>query len=131
MGYVRNATRMHSESDYLLAIPGAQLEFWVDATLGLTEQGLCLLRDGNPGGIWVDDSLGLIEEEICLSGRESSGGIWSFRGLKPGSYKIRFIYKNSNSIGKVFVGGQERFQEVCNNLWVGTVLTPFVEFQLL
>lgn len=104
-GYARNATRMHQKSDYLLVLPKESLEIWLDATVTKTDRG------------------------YYLSGQEGSGGVWKFGELKPGSYRVRFIYHNSQSTGWVIDGRRRR--EVCNNLWIGTVFTPFLEFQLL
>lgn len=100
MGYARNATRAPQESDFLLAMPGESLTFFMDAEF-----------------YWFDCKL-------RLAGEARDGGFWHFDDLKPGKYRVRFTYRNQSAVKQILYGG------TIEGLWTGIVSTSFVEFRL-
>jgi len=103
--YNTNATIGTDESHFLLATPEESLTCFIDAELR-----------------WYLDS-----NQLVMQGRDSIGGYWSFRYLNSGSYRVRFTYKglSQHDVAKLLPG------VVLENLWTGTVATPFVEFKLV
>jgi hypothetical protein len=96
-----NATKAPQEADFLLAMPGESLTFFVEGEL------YCY------------------EDKFGLRGYESSGGVWTFHDLKPGRYQVRFTYENRNAVRKIYRGG------TVEDLWTSIASTPWVEFRLV
>ncbi|WP_449419519.1 hypothetical protein [Phormidium nigroviride] len=69
------------------------------------------------------------EDDLMLSGRDKSGGIWTFHNLKPGKYKVWFLYENQEAT-KEIDRDEDKGAKV-EGLWVGSVSTPFLEFCLI
>jgi len=104
-GYGRNATRYPKLSDFYWLQPGEHFTFFLNGKL-----------------CWY-------EAELTLSGRDKSGGIWTFHNLKPGKYKVWFLYENQKAT-KEIQRGEDKGAKV-EYLWVGSVSTPFLEFCLI
>ncbi|MFB2920074.1 hypothetical protein [Aerosakkonema funiforme] len=96
-----NATKTPQETDFILAMPGENLTFFVEGEL------YCY------------------EDKFELRGYESSGGVWTFRTLNPGRYRVRFTYENQNAMRKIPYGG------TVEGLWTGKASTPWEEFRLV
>ncbi len=97
----RNATKAPQEADFLLAMPGESLAFFVEGQL------YCY------------------QDKFGLGGYESSGGAWAFRTLNPGRYQVRFTYENRDAVRKIYYGGS------VEGLWTGKASTPWEEFRLV
>lgn len=105
-GAAANLLILPKESDFLLAMPGESVSFFVDGKL-----------------YWY-------KRELLLTGDQSSGGVWTFHNFKPGTYRVRFTYQNKSPVGKIYQGREMRFKELFRNVWTGMVSTPFVSFRL-
>ena len=105
-GYGRNATKPVTESNYFVAEPQSSLTFWCNSSLG-----------------WCGD-------KFCLWGYESSGGVWYFHDLDIGTYRACFTYENPSSTGKV-QGRMGKLRDMYDDLWVGKVTTPSIEFKII
>ncbi|MDZ8262815.1 hypothetical protein [Nostoc sp. ChiQUE01b] len=94
------------ESDYPFAMPGESLTFFPNIEI--------FWIWGNQFGISI------------LSG---NGGKWIFHTVKPGNYQFRFIYKNQNEKATLY-SSVSRDMNLIEEIWMGEVLTPFVELHL-
>lgn len=113
-GYAVNVLQGVRESDFLLAMPGESVTFFVDGKVYWYKRGLVY---------WY-------KRQLNLRGRANCGGFWFFHNLKPGTYQVRFTYQNKSPVGEIYQRG-ERFKELFRDLWTGMVSTPFVEFRLV
>jgi hypothetical protein len=98
----RNATKYPQEVDYMLAMPGKSVTYFLE---------------------------GNFEERKKLQGNEPSGGVWCFDNLKPGKYRVRFTYRNENTVAIIDKGSNEDMKLI-DNIWKGMVSTPFVDFRI-
>jgi hypothetical protein len=99
--YGVNGIKIPQESDFLLAMPGENLTFFLDAQFS-----------------WSN-------HKLRLGGYARNGGVWHFDALKPGIYRVRFTYENRDAVRKIYYGGS------IEGLWTGMVSTPFVSFRLV
>jgi hypothetical protein len=99
----RNATKYPQEVDYMLAMPGESVTYFLE---------------------------GRFEERKKLQGNEPSGGVWCFDNLKPGKYRVRFTYRNENTAAIIDKGSNEDMKLI-EGIWKGMVSTPFVDFRIL
>jgi hypothetical protein len=101
--YNRDGTRRTEESHFILAIPGEDLTYFVDGEI-----------------YWNRDKL-------VMRGFDNIGGVWFYQNLKPESYRVRFTYRGvtPSTLARLF------HKVVVENLWTGTVVTPFIEFNLI
>ncbi|MEH2324060.1 MAG: hypothetical protein V7K32_10890 [Nostoc sp.] len=98
----RNATKYPQEVDYMLAMPGESVTYFLE---------------------------GKFEERKKLQGNEPSGGVWCFDNLKPGKYRVRFTYRNENTVAIIDKGSNEDMK-LLEGIWKGMVSTPFVDFRI-
>lgn len=99
--YGVNGIKIPQESDFMLAMPGENLTFFLDAQLS-----------------WWN-------HKLRLGGYARNGGVWHFDALNPGIYRVRFAYRNQDAVRQIYGGGS------IEGLWIGVVSTPFVEFRLV
>lgn len=91
------------KSDFPLVLPGESVTFFREGILS-----------------WKNNRLD-------LGGNDGFGGFWLFLDLKPGIYKLRFIYQNYDSVKQIY----EPEEEVLKGIWTGQVTTPFVTLNLV
>lgn len=101
--YNRDALRRIEEVHFLLAMPGEDLTYFIDGEI-----------------YWNRDKL-------VMRGFDSIGGVWFYQNLKPESYRVRFTYQglSLSRVARLLPG------VVIENIWTGTVLTPFIDFSLI
>lgn len=68
--------------------------------------------------------------QFVLSIDSGNGGSWDFEPIKPGSYQVRFLYHNTRREETVYDTSCQEFKLI-ENIWMGEVSTPFVEFQIV
>lgn len=68
--------------------------------------------------------------QFALSFDIDHSGRWIFEPLEPGSYQVRFLYQNTRGEETVYDDTCQEFKLI-ENIWIGEVFTPFVEFQLV
>lgn len=98
----RNATKYPQEIDFMLAMPGESVTYFLE---------------------------GKFEERKKLVGNEPSGGVWCFHNLKPGKYRVRFTYQNENTVA-IIDEGSNKDMKLIEGIWKGMVSTPFVDFRI-
>ncbi len=98
----RNASRLIRESDCPIVKSGESVTFYLDGTL-----------------TWQNNKL-------RLGGPDGFGGLWYFDGLKPGMYKIRFIYHSIQEMIQI----DRPEKKILENIWTGQVATPLVKVLL-
>ncbi|MBD2485119.1 hypothetical protein H6G57_24320 [Planktothrix sp. FACHB-1365] len=104
--------------------------------LGLRrEQLTCpLLQSGKSVTFFLDANLYWQDNLLHLGGTDGLGGGWDFKDLKPGTYKIQFLYNNSSAVNYCRDLTQDRKTSIpqrVEGLWTGQATTPFVEVRLV
>ncbi|GGA25938.1 hypothetical protein [Okeania sp. KiyG1] len=94
------------QSDFYVTMPGESTSFFIDAKI-------CWLC-GNNYGLSID----------------FNGGEFIFKPLRLGRYKLRLIYHNQTD-KNWFYDSVNKQTQVIEGLWIGRVLTPFVEIDLV
>jgi hypothetical protein len=95
------------ESDFRLAMPGKSITFFPEAKI-----------------FWVK------HDQLGISMATGNGGSYVFAPFKLGTYKFRFKYQNSNTVNATiydFLSQDKKLED----LWIGTVTTPFVELHIV
>jgi len=104
--YFTSFLRRRFASDFPLTMPGENVIFFPNAKL-----------------FWIKRKvLGL---EIAAG----DGGSWIFDNLTISTYKIRFILINQNAMAMVDDGVSKEIKLI-ENIWSGTVSTPFLNLNL-
>ncbi|BCL39461.1 hypothetical protein [Nostoc sp. MS1] len=93
-------------SDFILANPGRHLTFF-------------------PGGSISWD----YNERLTLHIEDCMGGTYFFWLPRLGNFRIRFNYINHRNLASVYDEKTGKKKQI-ENIWTGTVVTPFVEFKL-
>jgi hypothetical protein len=103
--YARNATKLPTESDFLLLQPQESLTFFIKAKF-----------------CWRNF-------QLELRGYDGTGGVWNLHNLKPGIYSVWFTYENHSQTGKID-GGLTPWR-LLEPLWTGVVSTPYEQFRIV
>ncbi|QLE59186.1 hypothetical protein [Nostoc sp. TCL26-01] len=104
------------ESDYVLVVPGESVTFSRDAFL-----------------CWIQNRKKKRERNLTLNIPSLYQDIYAFCPLYPGTYKLRFQYREfRESIEELSLWIEPTIlQTILQNLWTGKVLTPLVVLQLV
>jgi hypothetical protein len=94
------------ESDYLLALPGKSVTFFLKGSL-----------------FWSNDKL-------CFNVFDIFGFTTSFESLDSGKYKFRFSYTNFKSIRNADDMKTGKLTPV-DGFWTGTAITPFINIYIV
>jgi hypothetical protein len=105
--YARLRTLRCQESDFPLVVPGESVTFFPNARVFYFKH-----------------------EPFILNIAAGDGGYWSFNRINLGTYQIQFTYNNKDAVVTM------RHRELTDvkrieNLWIGIVSTPFLEFSLV
>jgi hypothetical protein len=104
--YASDWIREPDTSDFILANPGRHITFFPKGSIG-----------------WKQN------EKLVFSLEDCMGGIYFFWFPSLGNFKIRFQYINNRNAAKVYnrkTGDKKQIE----NIWTGTIITPFLEFNL-
>jgi hypothetical protein len=96
----KNATRLVEEWDIPLLMPGESLDFLMDAKFN-----------------WYKENF------LRFIGNVNYGGVWIFWNIKPGEYKVRFVYP-TQLVKKKMITLNEGRTEI-DKFWIGNIKTPF------
>jgi len=104
--------------------------------LGLRKEQLTcpLLLSGKSVTFFLDANLYWRDNLLHLGGTDGLGGGWDFEVLKPGTYKIQFLYNNSSGVLFCYDLTQDPKTSPprrVEGLWTGQAATPFVEVRLV
>ena len=99
------------------------------------EQLTCpLLQSGNSVTFFLDANLYWRDNLLHLGGTDGLGGGWDFEDLKPGTYKVQFLYGNSSAVASCYdltKDPKTTAPQILQGLWTGQAATPFVEVSLV
>ncbi|MCL1475564.1 hypothetical protein [Argonema antarcticum] len=98
------------ESDFVLAMPGERVTYLREAKL-----------------FWNDNQLLLGSHNSRVNLRL---GTWFYQDLKPGSYYVRFKYRNRESQATYYKPETKQYIRL-EAIWTGQVIIPFVEIRLV
>jgi hypothetical protein len=108
IGVSRDVTIAPQEADYPLVKPGESTTFWRNASVEWT-------NDGN---------------ELTFGFNDGFGGGWSFGNLKPNQYQLKLFYQNNMTTETIY-DSQTNQPKLLDNFWVGTMVSPAVEINLI
>lgn len=105
-GYFCDWSRQAEESDFVLAMPGKDVTFFPKTAL------------------WWQPN-----DRIQLVIDAEDGGAYTFEVTELGTYKIQLNYVNAKASVKIYDQETKNWKQI-ENIWMGMVTTPFVEFRL-
>ncbi|OCR02852.1 hypothetical protein BCD67_16375 [Oscillatoriales cyanobacterium USR001] len=105
--YSTTFLRRRFESDFPLTMPGENVIFFPHAKL-----------------LWIKRKV------LGLKIAAGDGGSWIFDNLTTATYKVRFILSNQNAKATVD-DGVSKEMKLIENVWSGTMSTPFMQFNLV
>ena len=105
-GYFSDWSRVAEDSDFVVVIPGKDVTFFPEATL------------------WWQEN-----DQLLLVNDAGDGGAYTFQLTDNGTYKIQINYVNKTGFIKIYEQETRNSQQI-ENIWMGMVTTPFVEFHL-
>lgn len=104
--YASDWVREPDTSDFILANPGRHITFFPGGSIG-----------------WDHNEKLVLYLEDCV------GGTYFFWFPSLGSFRIRFKYINDRNAANVHDRKNSETKQI-KNIWTGTIVTPFVEFNL-
>ncbi len=115
-GLITDRINQPIESDYVLVVPGEEIILYRDAFL-----------------FWIQNRKKKRDRQLALSIPFPSEDTYVFDPLYPGTYQFRFEYRESREGVKYSSNFIEpaMLQTILQYLWIGKVLTPFVEISLV
>ncbi|MBE8990152.1 hypothetical protein [Nostoc sp. LEGE 12450] len=106
-GYFRRGTKRPLASDFPLVMPGENINLFPYADLSW----------------YKGDKFTLIIEA-------GDGGYWNFDDIKAGVYQIHLMYNNKEATKEIY-DRESINTNLVENIWMGMVSTPKVEFRLI
>ncbi|MDF5725890.1 MAG: hypothetical protein PUP91_36680 [Rhizonema sp. PD37] len=105
-GYFSDWSRVAEDSDFVVVIPGKDVTLFPEATL------------------WWQEN-----DQLLLVNDAGDGGAYTFKLTDNGTYKIQINYVNKTGFSKIYEQETRNWKQI-ENIWMGMVTTPFVEFHL-